>query len=140
MEERLGWDEYFLQIASAVSVRADCTRSKVGAVLVDDNHRIIGTGYNGSPPGAPGCLSGACPRGKLSYEELPPESNYGNCIANHAEFNAVIYALPEERPGSTIYVTRRPCVLCKELLLAEGIVRVVWWSQDNVLCTEPLFE
>lgn len=140
MDERLGWDEYFLQVASAVSLRADCTRSKVGAVLVDGNHRVVGTGYNGAPPGAPGCLSGACPRGKLSYEEFPTESDYGNCIAHHAEFNAVIYALPEERSGTTIYVTRRPCTLCKELLLAEGIVRVVWLSSDNVLCTEPLFE
>lgn len=140
MNERPGWDDYFLQVASAVSLRADCTRSKVGAVLVDGNHRIVGTGYNGAPPGAPGCLSGACPRGKLSYEELPPESDYGNCISNHAELNAVVFALPEERSGSTIYVTRKPCVQCKQLLLAEGISRVVWLSSDNVLCTEPLFE
>ena len=140
MTERPGWDEYFIEISRAVAIRADCTRSKVGAVLVDSNHRVISTGYNGAPPGAPGCLSGACPRGKLSYEELPPESNYENCIANHAERNAIIYALPEERSGSTLYVTRRPCIMCKELLLAEGIVRVVWLSSDNVLCTEPLFE
>jgi dCMP deaminase len=140
MIERPGWDEYFLEISRAVSLRADCTRSQVGAVLVDTNHRVISTGYNGAPVGAPGCLSGACPRGKLSYEELPPGSNYENCIANHAERNAVIYALPEERSGSTLYVTRRPCVMCKELLLAEGIKRVVWLSSDNVLCTETLFE
>lgn len=140
MLERPGWDEYFLQIASSVSVRADCTRSQVGAVLVDGNHRIVGTGYNGAPPGAPGCLSGACPRGKFSYEELPPESDYGNCISNHAEFNAVVFALPEERSGSTIYVTRRPCTLCKELLLVEGVSRVVWYSPEHLICTEPLFE
>jgi dCMP deaminase len=139
-EDRLDWDEYFLEVCKAVALRADCTRSKVGSVLVDRNHRIVGTGYNGAPSGSPGCLSGACPRGRLSYEELPPESDYGNCIANHSEYNAVVYALPEERSGSTLYVTRRPCVLCKELLLAEGVTRVVWLSQDNIKCTELLFE
>lgn len=138
--DRLDWDEYFLEVCKAVALRADCTRSKVGSVLVDRNHRVVGTGYNGAPSGSPGCLSGACPRGRLSYKELPAESNYGNCIAIHAERNAVIYALPEERSGTTLYVTRRPCVLCKELLLAEGVTRVVWLSQDNIKCTELLFE
>lgn len=139
-EERIGWDEYFIELAKTVALRADCTRSKVGAVLVDDNHRVIGTGYNGAPSGAPGCLSGACPRGRLSYEEHPPEGNYGNCIAYHAERNAVIYALPEERSGTTLYVSRKPCVDCKGLLLVEGIIRVVWLSQDNEICSELLFE
>lgn len=134
------WDEYFLQVAKAVSLRADCTRSSVGAVLVDDSHRIVASGYNGAPPGAPGCLSGACPRGRLSYEDLPAESSYSNCIAIHAERNAILYANPEERSGTTLYVTRRPCVDCKELLLVEGIVRVVWWSPEYGISSERMFE
>lgn len=140
MTERPSWDDYFLEISSSVASRADCTRSKVGAVLVSSDHRIIATGYNGAPSGVVGCLSGGCPRGKLSYEELPPESDYGNCIAHHAEFNAVIYANPEERSGTTIYVTRKPCTSCKQLLLAERVSRVVWLSSDNIKCTETLFE
>lgn len=42
------WQEYFLTIADAVSARADCTRRKVGCVIVDEDHRILATGYNGS--------------------------------------------------------------------------------------------
>lgn len=140
MIERPSWDEYFLEISKTVSLRADCTRSKVGAVLVGIDHRIIGTGYNGAPPSAPGCLSGACPRGKLSYQEFPSGSDYGNCISIHAERNAIIFSDPDKRKGSTIYVTRRPCVDCKELMLAEGVSRVVWLGSDNETCTEPLFE
>lgn len=139
-KDRPDWDEYFLKIAVAVSSRGDCTRSQVGAVLVDANHRIMSTGYNGTHSGIPGCLEGACPRGKLSYEELPPESPYGNCIANHAERNAILYADPNGRAKTTLYVTRRPCVDCKELLLANRVSRVVWFSSDNIKCSELLFE
>lgn len=138
--KRLEWDDYFLELAKTVSLRGDCTRSRVGAVLVDPYHRVVSTGYNGVPPGAPGCLSGACPRGWFSYGELPSTDSYENCIALHAERNTVAYADPERRFGTTIYVTRRPCTMCKELLLAEGVSRVVWLSADNIKCTETLFE
>lgn len=66
MTSRVSWTDYFLGIADSVAVRADCTRRRVGAVVVDPSTKhIIAAGYNGSPPGEPGCLSdGACPRGR----------------------------------------------------------------------------
>ena len=121
---RPDWDSYFLNIALAVSTRADCTRRKVGAVLVDKNHRIISTGFNGAPPSAPGCLTkNACPRGQATPEEIPPLSPYGTCISVHAEANAIIFAEPEEREGTTLYITCAPCTDCHQLILAVGIKR-----------------
>lgn len=61
---RPDWDMYFLGIAEAVAARGDCTRRQVGAVIADQNHRVISTGYNGSYPGGPSCLAGQCPRGR----------------------------------------------------------------------------
>ena len=65
-DPRPDWASYFLGIADAVSIRGDCTRRQVGAVLVDpETHDLVETGYNGPPAGMPGCLSaGACPRGR----------------------------------------------------------------------------
>ncbi|MDX2390206.1 deaminase [Streptomyces sp. DK15] len=123
---RLSWDEYFLNGARWASTRADCTRAQVGALLVNARHEIRGTGYNGAPAGVPGCASaGACPRGRLSAEECPPDSNYANCLADHAERNAIAHTAPAELPGSTLYVTREPCPQCWTLILASGIARVV---------------
>ncbi len=126
---RLGWDDYFLTIAGAVSERADCTRRQVGCVIVDADHRIIGTGYNGAPAGQPGCLTaGACPRGQKSYDEVPAMSSYasgaGACIAAHAEANALLYARTS-CAGATAYITDPPCPNCSILLAAAGIARII---------------
>lgn len=129
-EKRPGWDEYFLGICRAVSARADCTRRKVGAVIVGTDHRIISTGYNGPPPGEPGCLSdGECPRGQKSIAELPSGGSYDSgpdtvCIAIHAEANAVIYAGREAR-GGTIYCTDKPCYGCYKLIRGAGIENII---------------
>lgn len=130
MSDRLGWDDYFLGIAEAVAKRADCTRRQVGAVLVDQHHRIISTGYNGAPSGRPGCLTdGACPRGQQSTEAVAPRSSYdtglGSCIAVHAEANALLYADGWKAKGATLYCTDRPCDGCQRLIDALA-VRVVW--------------
>ena len=125
-----GWDEYFLQIAHAVSARAKCTRRKVGAVLVVDK-RIIATGYNGAAPGEPDCLEGACPRGQLDYGVVPGLGDYdrpgtrGFCIAIHAEVNALLFATRDTK-GAIAYITDPPCPGCRKALAAAGIERVIW--------------
>lgn len=126
IETRPDWDEYFLGIADAVSKRAACTRSQVGAVLVKDK-RIIASGYNGAIAGAIECTEGGCPRGRMSIEEMPRGSDYSNCIAIHAEVNALAYARTEAR-GATLYVTRAPCDWCSKVIDAFGIDRVVYPS------------
>lgn len=124
---RLSWDEYFLGIAEAVSRRADCSRRQVGAVVVDEENRIVSTGYNGSPPGGPSCLGGECPR---ATSNVDPGSSYdtgpGMCVAVHAEMNALLYAGRDRTNGSTLYVTDAPCDGCRKPIEAAGIVKVVW--------------
>lgn len=129
--ERPGWDEWALGLATAVAARADCTRRQVGAVLLDPDHRVVGAGYNGYPSGQPGCLSnGACPRGRLGYDQVPAGAPYtagdGLCGAIHAEENAVAWADRAVRAGATLYVTDEPCPNCQRFLTGAGIAAVVW--------------
>lgn len=153
-DRRPGWDRYFLDIAKAVAARADCSRRRIGCVVVDPlTHDIIQTGYNGAPTGQPGCLEGACPRG-LHYERtvtslrhmdfrtlcgcggpwpcskaVDPTSSYdtgpGACISIHAEANALIRAGKLSR-GAHMYVTDEPCGGCVKMIHGAGIQRVVW--------------
>ena len=126
-----GWDDYFLGIADAVAARAKCTRRRVGAVLTID-HRIIATGYNGAAPGEDDCLAGACPPGKLGYDDVPGLGDYdrpgtpGFCIAIHAEVNALL-AANWNGEGHTLFVTHEPCATCARLIVnSRRVVRVVY--------------
>lgn len=126
---RPGWRDYFLGFAVSASARAECTRRKVGAVIVKDK-RTIGTGYNGAPKGAKKtCLTGDCPRAKSGVQ---PDSSYdtgpGACIAVHAEANAIIDAGRRNCTGATMYLTDKPCDGCLKLIKAAGIKKVVWFG------------
>jgi dCMP deaminase len=128
--DRPSWDEYGLGIAKAISVRGDCRRRKVGAVILDANgHRLVGGGYNGTRPGQPGCLDGACPRGLLTNDQIAPNSSYdtgpGKCIAAHAEANTLLDCDPLRRIGATLYISEVPCDGCKKIIAVSGIARVV---------------
>ena len=123
---RPSWDEYYLEIAYAVSLRGDCVRAKHGAVVVKD-HKIVSTGYNGTPPGSDlSCgKTGECPRA-LDPLSKHSEGNYDMCWATHAESNALIRASWSDLKDSTLYVTGKPCPGCSKLIASAGIERVVW--------------
>lgn len=119
--DRVSWDEYFLELARAVSSRATCSRRKHGALIVHDR-RIVSTGYNGGPSGYPHCTDGACPR---ANSDAPQGHDYEQCIAIHAEANAVLFASPEERDGASLYCTGAPCFGCAKLIANSGVAEVV---------------
>lgn len=124
---RPSWTETFLAVADVMSQRSTCSRRKVGAVLVKDN-RIISTGYNGAAPGKTHCTDGGCPRGQLSYAEVPPESDYNQfpCVAIHAEANALLRA-GERAAGAVMYITDKPCLQCDNLMAGAGVKAYVVW-------------
>lgn len=128
-------DAGWLLVSKAISVRADCRRRTVGAVIVDAYDRIVSTGRNGSPPGGPSCLAGECPRGLLTREDLPPDSSYdggiGLCNAVHAEANAIIFGDPSRMRGGTMYVTHRPCTGCQRLIDGMGLKVIFNTLKEN---------
>ena len=126
-DKRPDWDEYFMMMADVVKRRADCTRRKVGSLIVRD-FRIISTGYNGTPHKIKNCSEGGClrclrrDRGEIKgyeYEE--------SCICIHAEQNAIIQAAyhGSSTKGATLYSTTNPCSSCAKILANAGIIRVV---------------
>jgi dCMP deaminase len=133
IKQRPSWDEYFMKLAQVVRLRADCTRRKVGALIVKDK-RIITTGYNGTPHGIKNCSEGGCERcqkrdqGKIDWYEYEE-----SCVCIHAEQNAVIQAgyLGTSTKGATLYTTANPCSSCAKMLINAGIVRVVYQDRHH---------
>lgn len=120
-DNRVSWDQYFLDLATTTATRATCSRRKHGAVIVQDR-RIVATGYNGGPSGYGHCEDGACPR---ALSNAAQGHGYDTCIAIHAEANALLFSSPEERDGATLYCTGAPCFGCAKLLSNSGISEVV---------------
>jgi dCMP deaminase len=118
---RQSWDDYFLALANATATRSNCSRRKIGAVVVHERH-IRSTGYNGPPAGYGHCDAGACPRAQT---ESTMSFGYDNCVALHAEANALLFASPQDREGATLYTSAAPCFSCAKLIANSGIAEVV---------------
>lgn len=137
---RIGKNEYYLNIAREVSKRSTCLRSCYGAVIVN-NDEIIATGYNGSPRGRTNCNEiGSCLRNELNINK---GERYELCRSVHAEANAIISASRDRMIGSTLYLSGyQPdtgevienmdcCSMCKRLVINAGIANVVFDSPDG---------
>lgn len=69
-------DEYYLNIALAVSKRSTCLRRHYGVVIVN-NDVIVSTGYNGSPRGEINCCDlGECKRLHMSHNSIVVTIHY----------------------------------------------------------------
>lgn len=109
----------YLAVAQVIGMMGDCSRDHVGAVAVRDDLPLA-WGYNGTDPGAPGCLAGACPR---ATQNAPAGSDYHNCISRHAEVNTISFAAHHgvSLAGATLYVSREPCAGCWKVIKAAKI-------------------
>jgi dCMP deaminase len=109
-----------MAIARVVSLRATCSRLRVGAVIAYGG-RVISTGYNGSAPGMPHCLDSGC-----QLDER------GHCVrTTHAEANAIAWAA---RYGLStdeceLYTTSSPCIICAKSIASAGIVSVHYQAE-----------
>ena len=109
---RLSKHDYMMGVAKLAAQRSSCIKRQVGCVLVDRQWRILSVGYNGAPCGMTSCdETGNCFRySSKSGERL------GDCIAVHAEQNAILQCKDVDSIGA-VFVTTSPCESCMKLLL-----------------------
>ena len=112
-----------MKITEMVASRSTCDRALVGCVLVNRDHRIVSTGYNGSVSGNPHC------------DDVGHTMRDGHCIATiHAEMNAILYCAKEGIPtkGTICYVTHFPCLNCTKALIQAGISEIIYKDDYRV--------
>jgi dCMP deaminase len=110
----------YAEIVRALAKRSTCSaRAAVGALLYDNDHRVIATGYNGSPRGFKHCDDVGC-----EFDE-----GGKHCINSiHAEENALLQcaAIGRSTTGLMIFTTHFPCWRCALRLVQAGIFKVTY--------------
>lgn len=122
--QRPSWDDYFMEVAHAISKRATCDRGRSGCVIARDNN-ILATGYVGSPAGLVHCDDAGHQMKKVLHEDGQVTQH---CVRTvHAEQNAICQAAKRgvSIDGATLYCRMTPCRTCAMLIINCGIKRVV---------------
>ena len=107
------WDEYHLTQAWLAAQKSKDPSTKVGAVLVDAQQRVISTGYNGFPQNV------------LDTPERLNNRQTKLLLTIHAEENAILFA-QRDLKGCTCYTwPLPPCASCAAKLIQVGVKRIV---------------
>lgn len=122
--KRPGWDDYFMKMAQVASLRSNCIKRKVAAVIVRER-RVVSTGYNGTPRGTKNCYEGGCPRCNALADS---GTKLEECLCSHGEENAITQAAYHgvSLKAATIYTTFAPCLMCTKMIINSGLHEVVY--------------
>ena len=116
----ISWDEYFMGVALLAAQRSKDPNTQVGACIVDEQNRILSTGYNGFPHG---CSDDEFP---WNRDESLGETKYQFVV--HAELNAILNSRGKTLAGAKVYVGLFPCNECAKAIIQAGLSEVVYLS------------
>jgi len=135
VDNELKWHKRFLKLAEHISTWSKDPSSKIGACIVDNNRRIISTGYNGFAVGVEDTKE------RLENRDIKYK------IVLHAEENAIQFS-KQNLEGCSLYVSGLPpCAHCASLIIQSGIKYVYAWEKEipdrwkeSVKLTEQIFK
>lgn len=114
-KKRPSWEEYFMLMADLVSTRSKDPNTHHGCIIVDSNHRVISTGYNG-------CIQ------HIDDSKIPQTRPEKYHYYVHAEQNAILFA-KQDLTGCYSFTTGAPCSTCGKMLLQAGISKVYYGNR-----------
>ena len=107
-------------VALLSAKRSKDPNTQVGACIVNNQQKIVGTGYNGLPNG---CSDDEFPWSKTGAFL---ETKYP--FVCHAELNAILNNIGMSLKGCKIYTALFPCNECTKAIIQSGISEVVYLS------------
>lgn len=102
-----------MKIAKVISEYSKDPSTKVGCVIIDENKRIISTGYNGFIAGNDELF--------MTFER--PMKHY---LTIHAEMNALLFA-KQDLTNKIMYITHSPCSNCL-LHIAQSKIKLIYYE------------
>lgn len=102
-------DEFWMQHAIMLAKRAELAGEiPVGAVIIDENQKIIGEGFN----------QPILQNNPTAHAEMIAIKQAGTNLHNYRLIN------------TTLYVTLEPCIMCAGAIIHSRIRRVVYGASD----------
>lgn len=127
--------------ADLMAKRSRCVKAAVGAVVVTPENRVVSTGYNGPPAGLQmfknAMCDDICPRSIASARGEPVSGDYTDCVATHAEPNALLHGDHTLYKGATIYVSSATCYGCAKLVANSGVKLLVHRVRPEEMFRKP---
>lgn len=129
------WGLRMYELAQHVATWSKDPSTKVGAVIFNYDHQVLGIGYNGFPRYVEDMPA--------RYETKPIKYK----LIVHAEANAILNAIGNVR-GHCLVTTKYPCSECTKLIIQSGISRIITpkptegslWAEDAVFSRVMLKE
>lgn len=107
------WDRRFLELAKHVATWSKDPSTKVGAVIVDDDRRVVSLGFNGFA------------RGVRDDPESYANRDLKIAKGLHAEENAILFAKCELKDCTLYTWPFMPCAKCSGSIIQKMLRRVV---------------
>lgn len=122
MGKKVDWHKRYFELAGFIAGWSKDKNAGIGAIIVDDEKRIVSTGYNGFPSG--------CDDSVEERYERPLKYTW----TEHAERNAIYSAAKNgvQLKGTTMYIQWFPCSDCARAIIQTGI--------KTLYCTEPTYD
>jgi dCMP deaminase len=127
------WDIRFLQLAKFISEWSKDPSTKVGAVITDENNRIVSIGYNGFPQ-------------DIHDDNRLKDRETKYKIIIHGEMNAILFANRSLISCVLYTYPFMPCPRCASMIIQAGIKRVVSYNnmpkrwEDEFAISQNLFK
>jgi dCMP deaminase len=112
---RLHLKEYALQLAEVAAKRSEDPWTKVGAIALDKENRVIATAYNG--------LSA----GMTVRHDFWQDRSGRKPFVIHAEMN--LMSLVRRGEVAIVACTMSPCLACAQSMIAHGVI-AVWYREE----------
>lgn len=103
------WQQRFIDLATHIATWSKDPSTRVGAVIVDDNKRIVSVGFNGPP--------------RFTHDNPARERPARLLRTLHAEENAILFA-GGDLSGCALYSSHHPCAHCAAQIIQVGIAVV----------------
>lgn len=114
--QRLSFENIYMELAKSLAFRSTCQRLNVGAVITSSDFRqVLAVGYNGNAAGLPN---------KCDQHEQ------GDCGCVHAEANAIINCHAPLTQPKIFFSTFSPCINCAKLMLNLGNLKKLFYCHE----------